>query len=286
MSTAATTPDRYLEQAGQPRLRYRDHGHGPAVLLVHGWLLDLTQWDELSDALASSFRVIRWDRRGFGESGGTPSLAADTADARRLLLHLGVERTAVVGMSQGCRIALSIVEADPGRASCVVLDGAPPLDGLPDRQWQNETPVFEYRDLLVERGIGVLRERLAMHPLLKLATNDPGMQARMRRMLERYQGADLLTLPATPPAGPMAGVPTERFARLSLPALVLNGAGDTEQRKQIGALLATLLPQARHAMVAGSMHMACWDNPAAYNETVREFLATNTNRGPRAPGES
>jgi pimeloyl-ACP methyl ester carboxylesterase len=286
MSVTTGVLDQYLEQAGQPRLRYRSQGHGPAVLLVHGWLLDLTQWDALAEALAPSFRVIRWDRRGFGESAGTPSLAADTADALRLLLQLGVERTAVLGMSQGCRIALGIVEAEPRRASCLVLDGAPPLDGLPDRQWQNETPLFEYRDLLVERGIGALRERLAAHPLLQLATNDPQKLARMRRMLDRYQGADLLTLPPSPSAGPTAVVPSDRFARLSLPTLVLNGAGDTEPRRRIGALLATLLPQARHAMVAGSMHMACWDNPAAYNETVREFLTANTICGPRAPGES
>jgi pimeloyl-ACP methyl ester carboxylesterase len=78
----------------------------------------------------------------------------------------------------------------------------------------------------------------------------------------------------------------DRFARLTLPALVLNGARDTDQRRRIGALLAKLLPQARHALVPDSMHMACWDNPAAYNETVRAFLADHTNRGPAAPGES
>ena len=112
--------------------------------------------------------MIRWDRRGFGESAGTPNLAADITDALRLLQHLQVERMAVLGMSQGCRIALGIVESAPGRATCLVLDGAPPVDGLPDRPWQNETPVFEYRALLVERGIGALREVLAAHPLLQL----------------------------------------------------------------------------------------------------------------------
>jgi pimeloyl-ACP methyl ester carboxylesterase len=286
MSDTPPAADQYLDQAGEPRLRYRDQGQGPAVLLVHGWLLDLTQWDELAAALATSFRVIRWDRRGFGESAGAPNLAADITDALRLLQHLRVERVAVLGMSQGCRIALGIVEAAPGRATCLVLDGAPPLDGLPDRPWQNETPVFEYRALLVERGIGALREVLAAHPLLQLSTNEAAMHARMQRMLERYHGTDLMTLPATPPSGPAAVVPQDRYARLALPALMLNGANDTVQRRQIGALLATLLPQALHGLIADSMHMACWDNPAAYNETVRAFLAAHTKRGPAAPGES
>jgi pimeloyl-ACP methyl ester carboxylesterase len=286
MNPGIPVPDQYLEQSGEPRLRYRDQGQGPTVLLVHGWLLDLTQWDALATTLAASFRVIRWDRRGFGESAGAPSLAVDITDALRLLQHLQVERMAVLGMSQGCRIALGIVESAPGRATCVVLDGAPPLDGLPDQQWQDETPVFEYRALLVDQGIGALREVLAAHPLLQLATNDPATSARMQRMLQRYQGADLLALPAVPPPGPAAAEPQDRFACLALPALVLNGECDTAQRRRIGELLTTLLPQARHALVPGSMHMACWDNPAAYNETVRAFLADHANRGPVAPGES
>ena len=97
-----------------PRLRYRDEGRGPAVLLVHGWLLDSTMFDSLAQALARRRRVVRWDRRGFGESGGTPSLAADGADGLRLLRELGIARCAVLGSSQGCRVALDIVALEHG----------------------------------------------------------------------------------------------------------------------------------------------------------------------------
>lgn len=282
----ATSTDQYFAELGQPRLRFRDEGSGPAVLLVHGWLLDLTMWDELAQVLARDFRVIRWDRRGFGESAGEPSLASDSGDAARLLQHLGVGPRAVLGMSQGCRIALALVEAAPQLTTALVLDGAPPVDGLPDHQWRNETPVFEYRALLVERGIEALREVFARHPLLQLATGDATMHSRMQRMLVRYRGADLLALPATPPPAAASAVPQDRFGRLTLPALVMNGADDTEQRRRIGALLAQLLPQAQHQLIAQSKHMACWDNPAAYNEAVRNFLADHANRGLAAPGVS
>lgn len=281
---SALPSDRFFEEPGQPRLRYRDEGRGPAIVLVHGWLLDLTMWDELAQALVPQFRVIRWDRRGFGESAGEPSLGSDVADAARLLRHLGVQQRAVLGMSQGCRIALALAEAAPDLTTALVLDGAPPVDGLPDRQWRNETPVFEYRALLVDRGIDALREVFARHPLLQLETNDLAMHERMQRMLNRYAGADLLALPASPPAAPANTVTPERFARLPMPALTLNGANDTEQRRTIGALLAQLLPRARHATVAHAKHMACWDNPAAYNAIVRTFLADTLSQGPAAPG--
>jgi 3-oxoadipate enol-lactonase len=263
-----TGADQYLASAGQPRLRYRDEGTGPAVLLVHGWLLDLTMWDSLTATLASRFRVIRWDRRGFGESRGTPDLSSDADDAIRLLHHLAVERTAVVGMSQGCRVALNVVESVPTLVRCVVLDGAAPLDGLPDRQWRNEVPFAEYRALLLDKGIEALRAELAKHPLLQLNTDNAGNRARLDSMLRRYQGADLLA--STPRVA--LSVPVNRFGRLHLPVLLLNGEHDTEQRLRIGATLLESIPNAERGIVPGSRHMACWDNPGAYNEFIRDFL--------------
>jgi pimeloyl-ACP methyl ester carboxylesterase len=266
----ATSADQYFAASGQARLRYRDEGAGPAVLLVHGWLLDLTMWESLAAALAARFRVIRWDRRGFGESRGTPDLNTDAADAIELMDRLGVERTAVVGMSQGCRIALNVVESAPHRARCLVLDGPAPLDGLPDRPWHNEIPLTEYRALLLDRGIDALRAELATHPLLQLASSEAN-RARLDSMLLQYQGADLLGLA---PAAP-APVPENRFGRLRLPVLLLNGEHDTEQRLRVGATLLESIPNAERGIVPASRHMACWDNPTAYNEFVRSFLVRN-----------
>jgi non-heme chloroperoxidase len=69
--------------SGDARLRYRDDGEGPPVVFIHGWTLDLDAWEPQA-ALAPSMRVIRYDRRGFGLSGGTPGRAADADDLARL----------------------------------------------------------------------------------------------------------------------------------------------------------------------------------------------------------
>ena len=57
--------DRYFKVA-DARLRYRDEGQGPAVMLVHGWTLDLEMWDPQVSALRDGFRLVRLDRRGHG----------------------------------------------------------------------------------------------------------------------------------------------------------------------------------------------------------------------------
>src|SRR4029077_12808761 len=84
--------DRYLDINGA-RIRYREVGSGPAVVLVHGWTLDLQMWDSQSAALQASYRVIRYDRRGFGLSTGTPSIEADFADLEAICRRLGTGRT-------------------------------------------------------------------------------------------------------------------------------------------------------------------------------------------------
>jgi pimeloyl-ACP methyl ester carboxylesterase len=176
-------------------------------------------------------------------------------------------------MSQGCRVALALVESAETRPACLVLDGPPPLEGLPDRDWRNETPLPAYRQLMLARGIAALRAELATHPLLQLQTHDADAQARLATMLDRYTGADLVA-----PESPAVAIPDERFARLRLPVLVLNGELDTPQRLRIGETLAEAIPDAVRRIVPASRHLACWDNPAAYDQLVAGFLATHRHR--------
>ena len=50
-------------------LYYEDHGTGAPVLLIHGWPLDSRSWEpQLHPLLAAGYRVISYDRRGFGRS--------------------------------------------------------------------------------------------------------------------------------------------------------------------------------------------------------------------------
>ena len=51
-------------------LYYQDLGQGPPVVLIHGWPLSHRMWERQVDALVDAgYRVIAYDRRGFGESG-------------------------------------------------------------------------------------------------------------------------------------------------------------------------------------------------------------------------
>jgi pimeloyl-ACP methyl ester carboxylesterase len=266
-----TLPCRFLE-AGDARLCYRDDGSGPALVLVHGWLLDSTIWTAQVKAWSPRFRVLRLDRRGFGQSSGAPDLAADARDVVRLLDRLGIERAAILGMSQGARIALHIADTAPQRVACLVLDGTPAITGLPG-DWPSETPVAHYRKLLLEQGIDALCDELATHPLMQLRTRDPAARAMLDAMLARYTGADLLAAPTA-----SIDVPPGRLAQLPPPVLLLNGALDTPVRLQVAEVLARLLPTSNRQVLPSAGHLACLDARETYSAVVLEFLNRNLHR--------
>ena len=247
--------DRYLD-ADDARLRYRDDGSGPPLLLLHGWTFDLDMWDPQVEALAGSHRLIRFDRRGFGLSSGQPSLASDVADARRLCLQLGVERTAVLGMSQGARVALQLAASAPRLISCVILDGPPALA----TNESADIPLADFREILRTRGIEALRQAWRRNPLAKLRTQDPRMHDLLDRMIARYSGSDLAT------------------ASLSVPVLVLNGEHDLKTRLRAGEALSQTVPTAEHALIPEAGHLPNLDNPRVYNDTIRSFLARHPPR--------
>ena len=248
------------------RLHYRDEGTGPALVLIHGWLMDLTAWDAVQPAWSRRCRVLRMDRRGFGRSSGAPCFACDADDVLALLEERGLERAALLGMSQGARIALNLAQRVPGRVSALVLDGAPAMDGLPGGPWLQETPLDRYRKLLAAEGIQVLRVELAAHPLMQLHTRDPAARQALEAMLARYDGADLADPTAT--LAPQA----VDFAKLRMPVLIVNGERDTAQRLAVGDALARQIPGAARRLILGAGHLASLDAPAAYARIVSDFL--------------
>jgi 3-oxoadipate enol-lactonase len=258
--------DRFLEVT-DARLRYRDEGTGPAILLIHGWTLDLDMWEPQVRELSGAFRLIRLDRRGYGLSSGTPSLVNDAADVQALCRHLRVRRAAFVGMSQGARALHHLAGAIPSSICCLVFDGPPdmrPGGGLTT----TDVPRRQYAAVLRNEGIEAFRRCWATHPLTRLRTQEQTAHTLLSRMLGRYTGTDLLT-----PAAEVTEIfAPPRLEDVHVPALVLNGEFDLESRRLAGAALSKVLPRAERQIICGAGHLANLDNPQGYNEALRSFL--------------
>ena len=254
--------DRFVVVDGA-RLRFRDEGRGPAVLLVHGWTLDLEMWDPQVSALRGAFRLIRLDRRGHGLSPGIAAPERDSEDLAALCQHLGLTRVALHGMSQGVRAVLGFPARAPEQVQALILDGPPPLDSAADP----EVPLDQYAALVRTGGIEAFRHEWARHPLMQLRTRNPEARALLAAMLARYAGDDL-RLPASR-AEPAARL---RLESLTVPTLVLSGEYDLAGRKRAARRLTARLSHAELAEIPGAGHLPNLDSPDAYSKLCRQFL--------------
>ena len=93
------------ENSGTIELYYEDHGSGRPVVLIHGWPLSGRSWEKQTSALLEAgYRVVTYDRRGFGESSKpTFGYEYDTlaGDLHALLTHLDLRDATLVGFSMG-----------------------------------------------------------------------------------------------------------------------------------------------------------------------------------------
>ncbi len=93
------------ENSSPIELYYEDHGNGPPVILIHGWPLSGASWEKQTSALLEAgFRVITYDRRGFGKSSQpTTDYDYDTfsEDLNTLLNELKLQDVTLIGFSMG-----------------------------------------------------------------------------------------------------------------------------------------------------------------------------------------
>jgi len=114
------------ENSGAIELYYEDHGAGPPVVLIHGYPLSGRAWDKQVPALlAAGYRVITYDRRGFGKS-SQPASGYDfdtfAADLSALLEELDLRHAILVGHSMGTgEVTRYLGTYGSGRVSRAVL---------------------------------------------------------------------------------------------------------------------------------------------------------------------
>jgi pimeloyl-ACP methyl ester carboxylesterase len=262
--------DRYFQSNGA-RIRFRDDGKGPAILLVHGWTLDLDMWEPQVEDLKRAFRLVRFDRRGFGFSSGTSDIAQDAADAKALCRYLGIQRIALIGMSQGARVAQILRSIAPRLICCVVFDGSPDLRRGPSLT-SGDIPLGLFSRMVRDEGIGEFRRKWLEHPLARLMTNDGRMRDLLDEMIGRYGGSDLLR---TLEGGSLRSALGRRLPPLQtwrVPVLIINGRFDLPSRKRAGHQIALTFTRSQRVVIPRAGHLTNLDNPSVYNRVLRRFL--------------
>jgi pimeloyl-ACP methyl ester carboxylesterase len=111
-------------------IEYNGPENGPAVVLLHHGLGSVRAWHGQVPVLAEAgYRVVAYDRWGYGESDARPGLdlpsfTTDLEDLRSLLEQVGIRQAALVGHSDGGTIALYYAAQYPMQVTCLVTVAA------------------------------------------------------------------------------------------------------------------------------------------------------------------
>ena len=232
-------------------LHIEAHGHGPDILLTHGFGATSRMWDEQVEEFTSRFRLILWDLPGHGQSGlprrpiGPDDMAAilNTADSRRAVL---------AGLGAGGLLSLRFWRAYPDRVRGLILIGTIP--GLRSDMARNiwNAQVATQARALEEDGVDALEGGAEADPRLH---NNPGDLAAAARMLLIRTDEDALPF----------------LREIDVPVLILAGGGDKPSLSAAGHMARTI-PDARLVIVPRANHAVTLHKPDAANAAIAEFL--------------
>lgn len=247
------------------RLYYESRGRGPAVILIHGGLVDSRLWDDQVRPLSRRFRVVRYDLRGFGRSAAAPEPFSHLEDLRSLLDYLKVERATLVGLSLGGIIAADFALEHPERVERLVLVGAG-LRG--DRQPPSPDTLRAFE--AASRGAEAFADAIMARELYAAVRPGSAAHARLRQMLlDNFKALATLSpgfikYPERPTA--------ERLGEIRAPTLVVIGGEDAPSLKKVADTLASQIPGARRATIPGSSHHPPVEKPAEFDRVLLDFL--------------
>jgi pimeloyl-ACP methyl ester carboxylesterase len=262
-------------------LYYEVTGHGPPLVLVHGFACGLRTWDPQVKALARTRRVVTYDVRGHGISEAPADPAAYSqeifvADLRALLEHLQIRRAAVGGLSMGGNIALNFALAHGDMVSALVIaDTGSGSDQTAD--WV--ATVHTLADLLERQGVEAFADAALANPLFaRYAAQGPTAERFIRSCLMTHRARGLAhTAREVLAKRPTIYALAPRLRALAVPTLLIVGEHD-EPCVRVHRFMADTIPGARHVGVPGVGHLTNLEAPTVFNRALTAFLG-----GPRRP---
>lgn len=267
---------------------YQQQGHGPDVVLVHGFTSNLAMWvfSGLVSRLADRFRVTTYDFRGHGASSAPPTgyktdrLADDLAELHEAL-HL--EPAYLVGHSLGGVVAMHAAARHPAIVGGIVLSDSyfPGLAQL-EPNMSHADPWVKLRETIGKIGYDIGGEVDFRRLLDLFAQLSPAEREQLQEQFGTpgvrwlAQIAPLAGTSAPEEVFETAGLTPEVLATVGQPVIALYDEA-TPFAATYEWLLAHL-PDCRGARVPGASHLALLENPQAFAALVERHLEELTGR--------
>jgi 3-oxoadipate enol-lactonase len=257
----------YIDVEGG-KLFYEAAGEGETIVLLHDGILHHVVWDEQFPVLARKYRVVRYDRRGFGKSFIPQALFSHVDDLYQLFAQLQIKNAILFGMSAGGGLAIDFTLKYPEKVNALVLAGAVVsgygfsahfftrggrIDSLAD--YQDPQKFIQYFGW--EDPYEIYPENIeAKKKFLSLLKANP----------QNVKGA--LGSFALPPDRPAV----KFLSEIKVPALILVGEHDIPDVHAHSGVIEAGIPNAKRMIIPKAGHLIPLEQPEAFNSSVLNFL--------------
>ena len=261
--------------SGKARMTGLEDGEGPAVVFLHAGVADKRMWRDQMAAFADRYRVVAYDRRGFGETRYEPDSFSHIHDLRAVLDGLGIEQACLVGCSQGGRFSVDFALAHPQRVSKLVLV-APAISGAPQPKPDDLPPDIAALPEQVEQAEDQkhfdLVNRIEAHMWLDGPRSVDGRVQGSARDLFLHMNIIPLKSPS-PGKDEAAANSFERLEEIVAPTLIIWGDLDFPHVQQRCILLGKRIKGAKTEMMPGTAHLPNLEQPKKFNALLQAFLS-------------
>jgi 3-oxoadipate enol-lactonase len=264
-------------KVGSDKIFYETAGEGSVLIFLHDGLVHREIWDDQFSFFSQKYKVVRYDRRGYGNSSATSGAYSNIEDLNSLFTHLQVDKACLIAMSSGGRLAIDFTLRFPEKVSSLVLVGAV-VGGFP------------YTQHFYNRGGHLPSEfKSAEDRRLYYALDDPyeifhenkTAKEKVARLVKSFPRKGRGSTSSASPAEPAY----RRLNQIKIPTLILVGEFDIpDVHAHAGAIQAGIIDSKRD-IIPNSGHLIPIEQPALFNKAVEKFLEANSIKETAGPLE-
>jgi len=247
-------------------------GHGPPLVLLHGWAMHSGIWGGLVADLARRHRVHAVDLPGHGFSAPEPSFTIEGV-VRSLDAAFAAERSplTVIGWSLGGQIALVWALAHPERIARLVLVAATPRFVTGDG-WEHAMPGETLQRFGDELGVA-WKATVLRFLTLQMRGSEHGHATLAAMRAELFARGEPSPHTLTEALAVLSTTDLRAdVGRIAQPALVIAGDRDTLTPATAGEWLAAAMENGRCARIDGAAHAPFLSHPDEFGKAIRGFL--------------
>jgi pimeloyl-ACP methyl ester carboxylesterase len=245
------------------KLFYELAGNGENIVLLHDGMVNREIWNEQFPLLAKTYRVVRYDRRGYGKSSDPEMKYSHIEDLNRLFAQLNIDKAVLFGMSSGGRLAIDFALTYPEKVNGLVLVGAVVSGFGYTSHFNTRGGYFDPQKITDPVKVN---EYFIKDDPYEIYSENADAKEKVMRLLPN------LARPNRVPTQPAGKVAIRSLAEIKVPALILTGEYDIPDVHAHAGAINAGINNSRREIIPRSGHLIPIEQPALFNEAIMKFL--------------